>query len=249
MIETPQLQLIAHRGFSAVAPENTLAALEAAVQAGVEALEFDVQTAACGTPVVFHDVMLGRTTNGVGPVRRRPLAQLKALDAGSWFDPKYAGERIPTLSEALRSVAGRVQQVFQDVKGYREMEDLDRMVKLTREAGMENATVFTASDWVIMNRLRQVAPEIRRAYLVEDPERFPNALDRAAVDEGSLLSLDVDLARRSPERLEEARGAGVEVMVWTVDDTDTAAWAAVSGIHRIFTNQVKTLMEWRSSLG
>ena len=77
-----------------MAPENTLRALEAAVEAGADGVEFDVQTAACGTPVLFHDDMLGRTTNGVGPLRRRPLAHLKARDAGSWFGKEFTGEKI-----------------------------------------------------------------------------------------------------------------------------------------------------------
>lgn len=248
MNHSPPFQLIAHRGFSAVAPENTLAAMGAALETGVEAVEFDVQTAACGTPVLFHDAMLGRTTNGVGPLRRRPLAQLKGLDAGSWFSADFAQERIPTLAEALESISGRVQQVYQDIKGYREMEDLDRMVNLTRTAGMDDLTVFVTSDWVIMNRLRQVAPDIQRAYLVDEPDRFSNALDRAAVDEGSILSLDVRLARAFPQGLAEARDAGVELMTWTVDDVETAAWALSEGFRRIVTNQVTVLMDWRAAL-
>lgn len=246
MSNSASFQLIAHRGFSAEAPENTLAALEAALEAGVEAVEFDVQTAACGTPVLFHDAMLGRTTNGVGPLRRRPLAHLKVLDAGSWFDAGYSGETIPTLTEALELLSGRVQQVYQDIKGYREMEDLDRMVKLTRRAGMDGVTIYTSSDWVIMNRLRQVAPEIRRAYLVSEADRFSDALDRAVVDDDSFLSLDVRLARELPEGLAEARKAGVELMTWTVDDPEAAAWALSQGIRRIVTNQVTMLMDWRA---
>jgi len=249
MTDFHPIQLVAHRGYSAAAPENTVAALRAALEAGIEAVEFDVQTAACGTPVLIHDPMLGRTTNGVGPVRRRPLAQLKALDAGSWFGPEFSGERIPTLEEALETVAGRAQQVFQDIKGYREMEDLDRMVTLTRNSGLDEVTIFTSSDWVIMNRLRQVAPEIRRAYLVDAPENFPIALDRSAVDEGSILSIDLALARNIPKGLEEARDAGVKLMVWTVDDPATAEWAVEAGFHWVVTNQVRTLMGWREARG
>jgi len=247
MTDTPSIQIVAHRGYSGVAPENTLKALEAAVQAGVEAVEFDVQIAACGTPVLFHDQMLGRTTNGVGPLKRRPLAHLKILDAGSWFGPEFAQERIPTLEEALKFLSGRVQEIHLDVKGYREMEDLDRIVMLTRATGTDEQAVLVSSDWVIMNRFKQVARDIRRTYLVEERYRFPEALDRAAVDEGSLLSVGIDLARARPEGLEEARSAGVELVTWTVDDSETAEWALSVGVRRILTNRVETLMEWRDS--
>ena len=74
-------EVIAHRGYSSRAPENTLAAIDLAIEAGADAIEFDVHTAGDGNPVLFHDPMLGRTTNGVGPVRRRTIEQLKNLDA------------------------------------------------------------------------------------------------------------------------------------------------------------------------
>jgi glycerophosphoryl diester phosphodiesterase len=245
MNSRPTPEIIAHRGFSVVAPENTLSAMEAALETGVESVEFDIQTAACGTPVLFHDSMLGRTTNGVGPVRRRPLAHLKALDAGSWFGSEFSGERIPTQDEILANMKGRVFRVYQDIKGYREIEDLDRMVSITRNREMEESTVFVCADWVIMNRLQRIAPEITRAYLVEDPDLFQDALDRAVVDEGSLLDVEIGTALSNPHQIEEALEAGVEVMAWTVDTEADAEAAIQMGITRVTTNQVEKLLGWR----
>ncbi|MFC1661060.1 glycerophosphodiester phosphodiesterase [Gemmatimonadota bacterium] len=245
----PAPEIIGHRGFSARAPENTLASLTAAVEASAPAVEFDVQTAACGTPVVIHDEMLGRTTNGVGPVRRRPVTQLKALDAGSWFSAEFAGEAIPTLEEALALLSGRVGGVYQDIKGYREMEDLDRMVEITRRSGMDSGTTFLSGDWVILNRLRQVAPEIRRGYVVGSAEGFPEALDRSIIDEGALLDLGADLVSGNPGLVEEALTAGVEVGVWTVDNAEDATAAWRMGITCITTNEVESLLVWSRGLG
>jgi len=248
MSVTSNTEIIAHRGFSARAPENTLAALEAAVKAGADAVEFDLQTAACGTPVLFHDLMLGRTTNGVGPLKRRPLGLLKALDAGTWFGPEFGEERIPTQAEALRLLSGRVGQVYQDIKSYRELEDLDRMARITREAGMAQNSVFVSSDWVVMNHLRKVAPDIRRAYLVEDSQGFSQAMDRSAIDEGSFLSLEIGFALREPQRAQEAVDTGVEMVTWTVNETDAASRALALGIRRITTNEVEALLAWKASL-
>jgi len=248
MTSRPTPELIAHRGFSVKAPENTLSSMEAALETGVESLEFDIQTAACGTPVLFHDAMLGRTTNGVGPVRRRPLAHLKALDAGSWFGKEFSGEKIPTLDETLANLKGRVFRVYQDIKGYREIEDLDRIVTITRNRDMAEATVFISSDWVIMNRLRRTAPEIPRAYLVETADTFSDALDRAAIDDNAILDMEIGLALARPELVREALRAGVEVAVWTVDQEHQAAAAIELGITRITTNQVETLLAWRFDL-
>jgi glycerophosphoryl diester phosphodiesterase len=249
MTLSTDIQIIAHRGYSATAPENTLAALEAAVETGCEAVEFDVQTAACGTPVLFHDTMLGRTTNGVGPLRRHPLGNLKALDAGSWFGDQFAGQSIPTQKEALELLSGRISQVHQEIKGYREMEDIDRMVEITRSAGMAEASTFVSSDWVILNRLKQVAPEIRRGYITGVPETFPDALDRAVLDEGSLLSVEIGLALSHPDGIQEAIELGIDLVTWTVDDPAQAEQARGAGISRITTNQVTQLLGWRASLG
>jgi len=248
MNSRPTPEIIAHRGFSARAPENTLSAMEAAIETGVESVEFDLRTAACGTPVLFHDPMLGRTTNGVGPLQRRPLAHLRALDAGSWFGPEFSGERVPTQEEALADIRGRVFRVYQDVKGYREMEDLDRMVNITLETEMAAATIFMSFDWVILNRLRRIAPEIQRAYLVEAVENLPEALDRVIVDEGSLLNLEIGMALANPEAVQEALNEGVEVMAWTVDEEAEASAAFEMGITRVTTKEVERLLAWRMGL-
>lgn len=241
-------EIIAHRGYSARVPENTLAALEAAIRAGAGAVEFDVQPAACGTPVLFHDAMLGRTTNGVGPLRRRPLGHLKALDAGAWFGSRFAGEAIPTQVEALAHLKGRVRRVYQDVKGYREMEDLDRMAAVTRYAGMAEFSTFVSSDWIILDRLKGVAPEIPRGYTVESVATFPEAMDRALADPGSLLSVEIDVALAHPERIRSATEAGIEIMTWTVDDPQQAEQARQAGISRIMCNEVERILAWRNGL-
>lgn len=98
-------RVVAHRGASAVAPENTLAAFEAAARLGARWVEFDVMLCGDGTPVVIHDEELGRTTDGTGWVADTPLAALKRLDAGRWFAPEFAGQRIPTLAETLDTLA------------------------------------------------------------------------------------------------------------------------------------------------
>lgn len=98
---------IAHRGASRAAPANTLAAFERALALGADGVEFDVRLSADGVPVVIHDATVDVTTDGRGPVSGLTLMELKALDAGAWFDPAFAGERIPTLAEVLDALGGR----------------------------------------------------------------------------------------------------------------------------------------------
>lgn len=91
---------VAHRGASAVAPENTMAAFEKAVELGADAIELDLHVSHDGELVIIHDDTLDRTTDGQGPVHTRSLHELKQLDAGRWFSERFAGQRIPTLAES-----------------------------------------------------------------------------------------------------------------------------------------------------
>jgi glycerophosphoryl diester phosphodiesterase len=97
----PRPAVFGHRGASAHAPENTLAAFRLAHSQGAEGIEFDVRLTADGQVAVIHDDDVGRTTDGAGRVSRLPLAALREFDAGAWCDPAFAGERIPTLDEVL----------------------------------------------------------------------------------------------------------------------------------------------------
>jgi glycerophosphoryl diester phosphodiesterase len=239
-------EIIAHRGYSARAPENTLAAIEAALRAGADAVEWDVHVAACGTPVLIHDATLGRTTNGVGPVRRRTLAQLQALDAGSWFGPDFAGERVPSLAQALDRVKGRVGRIYTEVKGYRELEDLDRMVRVTRDADLLYDTVFISIDWGIVERIAGQDDTVGIGYIVDKRERFDEALERASASARAVLDLDHRLVLDEPALVEGARARGVEVAVWTVDDPAEADRLVRAGVTRLTTNEVERMLRWRA---
>ncbi len=240
-------EIIAHRGYSAKAPENTLVALGMALDAGVTSLEWDIHTAACGTPVLIHDAMLGRTTNGAGPTRRRPIGQLQALDAGSWFSPDFAGEKIPSQAEALEHVAERASCIYQDVKGYREMEDLDRMITLSESAGLLARTVFMSDDWIVVNRLRQSSPDSELGYLVSSHDRYQNALDRAILDGNAFLNLELGVALEEPSLVTSAVEEEIVVGVWTVDDVDSAQAMYEAGATRFTTNEVELLGNWARS--
>ncbi len=101
--------VVGHRGYRARYPENTLASFEAAVAAGVDMVELDVHLSADNELIVIHDDTVDRTTSGTGPVGELTVADLKKLDAGGWFDSRFAGEPVPTLTEVLRALRGRVR--------------------------------------------------------------------------------------------------------------------------------------------
>jgi glycerophosphoryl diester phosphodiesterase len=111
----PEVLNFAHRGDTCCAPENTLVAIRQAFDKGADHIEIDVRVAADGTVVLFHDSTLDRTTEGTGAMSSRTVAQLKQLDAGSYFGPAFAGERVPTLAEALEEAKGR-GRLYLDIK-------------------------------------------------------------------------------------------------------------------------------------
>ncbi|WP_428307357.1 glycerophosphodiester phosphodiesterase family protein [Lacipirellula sp.] len=108
-------QIMGHRGGGTLAPENTMAAFAKGYEVGNDLFELDVHLTADGHAVVFHDDTLDRTTNGSGPIANLTLAQVKALDAGSWYGPQYAGEKVPTLTEVLQYTVGKGRTIL-DVK-------------------------------------------------------------------------------------------------------------------------------------
>ncbi len=138
----PDFMVIAHRGASSYAPENTLAAFDLAIRMGVNHIELDVHSTGDGHVVVIHDDTVDRTTNGSGLVGSHKLAALQVLDAGSWFGDKFAEERIPTLGEVLERCKGRVH-VHTEIKGH--AADLTRRTAdSVRRHGMADQVTITA---------------------------------------------------------------------------------------------------------
>jgi len=241
------IEIVAHRGYSAVAPENTLAAVRAAIEAGADGVEWDLHTASCGTPVLFHDVHLGRTTNGFGPLRRRTMGQLRALDAGTWFSDDFAGEPVPSLAEALELVAPTDLSVYSEVKGYRELEDLDRMVSIVEDADLVDRVRFISLDFGIVDRIAGRSPDVAVAYVVGDLDDAETAIEKAgALGARGMVDWDRRLVLADPSLVSRTRAVGADVAVWTVDDVDEADRLFDAGVRRFTTNEVTALREWKS---
>lgn len=240
------VEIIAHRGFSARAPENTLASLRAAIEAGADAVELDLHVAACGTPVLFHDAMLSRTTNGAGPLRRLTFAELRLLDAGAWFSADFSGERIPSFAEALDLLGGTAARVYAEVKGYRGPHDLEHMVGLVEDAGMRDAVVFISLDWTILERLRGRDRGLAIGYVVDEEGEVEEALQRATGDPHALLDFRHDLLTDDPSIAARCRDGGIDTAVWTVDDPEQAERILALGTRRVTTNRVEELLAWKA---
>lgn len=224
----PPLFLYAHRGASAEAPENTLAAFAAALAAGAEGVELDVHLSADDVPVVIHDDTLERTTDGCGPVADWPAAALARLDAGSWFDPAFADEPVPTLEATLELLAGRTRLNL-EVKDPRAAMAVLELLGAYPQAD----AVLSSFDYGTLVRLRQAAPELPLAVL-HDAGDWRRALARAEALRACALHPRADLAGRP--LLAACRRLGLPVFPWTVDDPGAVRSLARIGVAGVFTN-------------
>jgi glycerophosphoryl diester phosphodiesterase len=163
--------LIAHRGASGHAPENTLIAVRRAMEMRAEMVEVDILLSKDGIPVLLHDPSLDRTTNGTGFVTDYTLEELKRLDAGSWFGEQFVGERIPTVDELLEFCKGKMalnlEIKTQAVTDTLEGGIVEMVVNLVRKHGMERNVIFSSFDPRVIVQLKKIAPDIAGAILYD----------------------------------------------------------------------------------
>ncbi len=205
----------AHRGASADAPENTLAAFDLAVEQGAELIELDVQRTRDGELVIQHDFSLGRTTPGAGLLAEHTLAELRALDAGVWRGDSWTGQHIPTLDEVLDRYGARVFLNLEIKIGEIPQPGIEQQVaSAIGRRGLYDRIIFSSFDFATVGRIRLVDPQVRAALLAEaDPDE---AL-RLAAEIGAVgLHLRADLITSARVTLAAERGLGM--LAWTVDE-------------------------------
>src|SRR5436309_4637824 len=150
----------AHRGFSAHAPENTLPALAAALDAGAQVAEIDVRLTRDGKLVLMHDGDVDRTTDGSGPVKAMTLGEVKKLDAGRWFDRKYTGIKVPSLDEVLTWSRGRLGLLV-DMKNYPERDPLfiDEVIATIQRNHAEDFAIPAGFDHPSLAEIHRRQPD------------------------------------------------------------------------------------------
>ncbi|BCR04196.1 glycerophosphoryl diester phosphodiesterase [Desulfuromonas versatilis] len=218
----------AHRGDSAHAPENTLAAFAAAEAAGCDGIELDVHLCRDGVPVVIHDETLQRTTDGRGRVAATWLRQLRELDAGSWYAAAFAGERLPTLREVLEWAEDRLRINIEIKSAAAGMAVLDLLGDFRRAR-----VLISSFDHKLLAALRRDAPELPLGFLVDS--RFWRAGLRRAVASGA-ESFHPRQDTLSRAMLSACRDAGLALYPWTVDDDKRLSELLRLGVDGVFTN-------------
>lgn len=240
------LHRVAHRGYAAAAPENTLPAFEAAVRAGATVVEFDVRVTADGVPVVIHDRTVDRTTTGHGRVWDLCWDEIAALDAGVRFSPAFAGVRVPSLAQVSDLLAPATAELLVEIKSPATLDEVKTVIAELGERDLLGRTVVQSFDPDVIRKVRDVAPDVRRGLLLFrfDAETVPLAAELGV----ALCNPTVDDVLRSPGVVAELAAAGVGVMPWTANDR--ARWQALAdaNVAGLITDYVGELTGWATRL-
>ncbi len=229
---------IAHRGASGegLAPENTLAAFEKAIQIGVDVVELDVHATRDGELVVLHDASLDRTTDRQGLVREQTLAQVRQADAGSWFDKSYRGERVPLLGEVLDLARHRALALI-EVKADCISE---RLLGIIEDMGAGNQAIIQSFNPQTVQRIKLLNPSVPTALLVGNLPTSPSRVRARSLVKQILQvganALTIWHATLTPAFFEEMRKRAIGVWTWTVNEEIIMRDMVLMGIQGIITN-------------
>ncbi|MFD1934830.1 MULTISPECIES: glycerophosphodiester phosphodiesterase [Nonomuraea] len=239
--------VVAHRGASAHAPENTIAAFELADDQGADMFELDVQETSDHELVLMHDTTLARTTDvervfpGRAPWRVGDftLAEIRRLDAGSWFAGRFSGERVPTLGQALREMNGSGLGLLLEVKAPHLYPGIESRVadELRRNGSWSGRLVVQSFDWGSMRTFHRVMPQVQVGLLgTPRTGRLAELATFADQINPPYGGLTAGYVRR-------VHGEGMEVFTWTVDDPDAMRRMITYGVDGIITNKPDVLGE------
>ena len=231
--------ITAHRGSSMRAPENTLSAIQAAIDDGADVVEIDVQETSDGEVVVLHDKDLMRIAADPRRVWEMTAAQIRQVDIGSWFDPAFADERIPTLREVIGVVRGRARLLIELKYNGHDVALARRVIDIVREEGIEDACMIMSLDMKGVEETRRLAPGIPVGAIV-------------ATSVGDPARLDVDFLALSADKATSARvgrytAAGRGVLVWTVNAAPEINRFYDLGVEGIITDDVALAVSIRDA--
>lgn len=236
-----QVLVFGHRGAKSYAPMNTLPAFELAVAQGAHGIELDVHRSKDGHPVIVHDFEVDETSDGAGLVTHMQLAELKALDAGSWFAPEFAGVRIPTLDEVFEAVGKRV---FVNVEIKSESIYTDGVEKVVADCiarhDMAHRVIVSSFNPLTLKRFRALQPDTPIAYLT-----FPGVpLDVNAIAADLIYEAFHPYFQMIDSEMVEAQtAAGRVINTWTVNDPADAVRLRDLGVRGIVTDSPDVMLQ------
>ena len=227
--------VIAHRGDKAHTPENTLSAFKMAARNGADAIEFDVKLTADGQPIIMHDPTVDRTTNGKGKISQLTLAQVHALDAGTWFSEEFRGEHIPTLEEVFETV-GKDLYINIELTNYFTPFDglVPKVVELVKKHNLQDRILFSSFLAQNLHITRALLPDVPRGLLTMRGNL--GSVGRRFTWRGDYFALHPYFTDTTPGLIQRVQAAGKRVHVWTVNGEDDQKRMIGLGVDAIITD-------------
>jgi len=241
--------IIGHRGASAVAPENTMAAFREAIAVGADGIEFDVRLTRDGVPVVIHDSTLRRTGGLSQRIADLTWSEVAKVDVGSWFSRSFANETVPSLAELFTLFEAKNSTLYLEMKCDSAAEYAPLAAaccELIDQRGLKERVVVECFQLPALKIVSELSSDIKTVALFEPSISNPSVLSdqsiiNKAVDVGAAaLALHHRLARRS--LIEKAKDLGLHIAVWTVDDPAWLERARTLGIDALITNDPAKLI-------
>ena len=202
-------RLVCHRGASLIAPENTFAAADAALDRGAHLIELDVRESADGVLYVIHDQTLDRTTDGTGPIQYLSAAEIDALDAGRWFGPAFEGQRVPRLDAYLDHLHSRGAGAYIEIKWC----NAETCAAILRETGMMEASFTFSFKPEMRAAMRAAAPDLRQMITLSLARNISVARSLFGAD-----LIEIEAPECQPAVIDAARTTGLEIMGYTESD-------------------------------
>lgn len=241
-----RMRVIAHRGFSGLAPENTMSAFRKAIEIGADMFELDVLLSRDGEVVVIHDETLDRTSNAKGNVADRSLAELKKLDAGKWFSSEFEGEPIPTLEEVLKLAKGQIL-INVEIKTEAVTDEprggiAEKVLALVRAHDMHDQVVISSFDPRALAQTRQLDPDIHTASLF-DRELQKGMRPSEVMEEVGSNGFNLSQEIVDASIVTECHELGRPVAVYTVNEVERMKEMLDLGVDALFTDRPDLLLE------
>lgn len=256
-IKNKGFKVIAHRGYSSQAPENTLAAFQRALETGADMIELDVHLSKDNQVIVIHDATLKRTTGESGTVKSKTLTELKQLDAGSWFSSEFKDEPIPTLEEVIKLVDGKSTLLI-EIKVDDQSKVYEGLTKeilaVIRKNHAANWCILQAFESEYLTELYQSETTIPYFKLIVNThEPVPTYIDSklrwGSMDKSiPFKAINPYYKTLTPMQVSQWQSQGYEVHTYTVDEAEDIKLIANMGVNGIITNYPERAMQLRDKI-
>lgn len=241
--------IVANRGAMGYAPENTISAFKMAIELGADALELDLRQTKDGVLVALHDASVDKTTNGKGSVNNFHFKDLQTLDAGSWFDKKFSGEKIPSLQEVINVLNDSTILIIELKEGDETYPGIEeRVVSLVKENEIESRTILKSFDPNVLRRLREIEPNIPLCYVYALRIPWLGMIIDRGITFGSIYNIDAEYLQPhrfflSDSFVKDAQSKGFKIISWGVNSSEAIIESLDYGVDGIETDYPDLVLE------